>query len=89
MWGRIRIEELTLSYESIVKRGSKRRLRRWQFPRAAMAISACGVGQFRRRRFASPQAGLSGLVYLADIQGVVYFLFVLPISSFTNEDVLP
>ena len=29
----------------------KRRVRRWQIPRAAMAIPACGVGHFRRRRF--------------------------------------
>jgi len=29
----------------------KRRVRRWSFPRAAMAIPACGDWQFRRRRF--------------------------------------
>jgi hypothetical protein len=37
---------------------SKRRLRRWQIPRAAMAIPGCGDGQFRVRRFHPPYGGL-------------------------------
>ena len=32
------------------REGKKRRVRRWQFPRAAKAISACGVWHFRVRR---------------------------------------
>ncbi len=34
----------------------KRRVRRWSSPRAALVISACGVGNLRVRRWQSPRA---------------------------------
>ena len=43
------------------REGKKRRVRRWQFPRAAMAISACGVWHFRVRRLAFPRAAFETL----------------------------
>ena len=38
------------------KGNEKRRVRRWQSPRAALVISACGVGHFRRRRLETSHA---------------------------------
>ena len=45
----------------------KRRVRRWQSPRAAMGISACGVGNPRRRNFSLSQPAENKPVRKADL----------------------